>query len=139
MNGDALGLKMQTNARIVPTISATHIQAGKSRLYVTSPLVMVFVASGVCDHPNAPAANTMRKRKKVLRNAPFAVMCETRVDGGGAPVDSALASATGAAQPASSSFLICSKRLSLSAGFAIVSLSGAARAGLTRPGYAARR
>ena len=82
---------------------------------------MVVVASGVCDHPNAPAARTIRKRKKVLRNAPFAVMCETRVVGGGAPVASAWASATGAAQPASSSFSICSKRFGLSAGLAMVS------------------
>src|SRR6185312_8042528 len=54
--------------------------------------------------------------------APLAVMWATRV-GGGAPVASACASSTGAAQPASSSFLIASKRFSFSVGLAMMSLS----------------
>src|SRR3978361_1658582 len=100
MNGDAFGLKMHTMARPNPTKSAIHIHAGKSMFCVTKPLLIVVVGSGVCDQPNAPAATRMPNRKNVLRNAPFAVMCETRVVGGGAPVASAWASATGAAQPA---------------------------------------
>src|SRR4051794_3976682 len=111
MNGDAFGLKMHTIARPKPTKSAIHVQAGKSTCVVTTPvLLMEVVASGVWDQPNAPAATTIRKRKKVLRKAPLAVMWETRVVGGGAPVASAWASATGAAQPASSSFSMVSYR-----------------------------
>src|SRR5690349_1014679 len=112
---------MHTIARPKPTKSAIHVQNGKSMFVVATPLLMVVVASGVWDQPNAPAATTIRNRKNVLRNAPFAVMCETRVDGGGAPVASAWASATGAAQPASSSFSMVSYRFWFIAGFGIVS------------------
>src|SRR3954447_12167350 len=111
---------MQTIARPKPTNSAIHVQAGKLMLSVTTPLLMVVFGSGACDQPNAPPARTIRNRKNVLANAPFAVMCETRV-GGGAPVSSAWASATGAAQPAWSSLAIVSNRFWLSAGLAIVS------------------
>src|SRR3954454_14137471 len=101
---------MQTIARPKPTNSAIHVQAGKLMLSVTTPLLMVVVGSGACDQPNAPPATTIRNRKNVLANAPLAVMCDTRVGGGAAPVASAWASATGAAQPASSSVAIVSKR-----------------------------
>src|SRR3954471_11745694 len=107
---------MHTIASPNPTNSAMNAHAGKSTDWVTTPLLMVVVASGVCDHPNAPAATTIRNRKNVLTNAPFAVMCETRVDGGGAPVASEWASATGAAQPASSSFSMVSYRFWFMAG-----------------------
>ena len=80
----------------------------------------------VCDQPNAPPASTMRNRTNVLANVPFAVMCSTRVVGGGPAAASECASATGAAQPASSSFWMVSNRFSFSVGFAIVSSLGAA-------------
>ncbi len=69
---------MHTSARPKPTNSAISDQAGKLMFWVTTPLLMVVVGSGVCDHPNAPPATTMRKRTNVLANAPFAVMCDTR-------------------------------------------------------------
>src|SRR6478735_3619308 len=122
---------MHTIASPKPTNTAIHDHTGMSMLWVTTPLLTVVVASGVCDHPNAPAAMTIRKRKNVLANAPLAVMCETRV-GGGAPVSSAWASATGAAQPAWSSLAIVSNRFWLSAGFAIMSSSFAAGGNLER-------
>ena len=45
----------------------------------------------VCDHPNAPPASTMRNSTKVLANVPLAVMCATRVVGGGPPAASEFA------------------------------------------------
>ena len=113
--GAAFGRKTQTMASAKAPNSAIQDQPG-----MLTWLVVLEIS--VCDQPTTPPAMTSRNSANVRAKAPLAVMWATRVVGG-APVASACASSTGAAQPASSSFWIASKRFSFSVGLAMISLS----------------
>ena len=111
-------------------MTAAQIQPGNSICWMPCGLG----GDGVtCDHPNVAPASTMRNRKNVLANVPFAVI--SRVPGFGTATPPAAAVApvapapppdmvsrdapvAGEAQPASSSRASLN-RFSLSAGFAM--------------------